>query len=137
MCSVDGADRVGLRVCPGFPFNDVKDPDPQETFTRLLGDIQTLGMAYLHIMRATTLDAYVLARDFFKGPFIINGGFDTLSATAAIEQKGATAVSFATSYIANPDLVQRMRDDLPLSEVNQNTLYSESEAGYSDYPYSR
>ena len=135
MCSVAGADKVGLRICPGFPFNDVKDPNPQATFEHLLVELQALEMAYLHVMRASPLDVYAMARDFFKGPFIINGGFDRDSGNKAIVEKGATAVSFATSYIANPDLVRRLELGLALNQVNQATLYVETAEGYSDYPF--
>lgn len=134
MCGVAGADKVGLRICPGFPFNDVKDPDPAETFEYLLSEIQALGMAYLHVMRASPLDMYAMAREFFKGPLIVNGGFDRDSGNKAIGEKGATAVSFATSYIANPDLVHRLRQGWKLSEVDQRTLYAATAEGYSDYP---
>jgi N-ethylmaleimide reductase len=135
MCGVAGADRVGLRICPGFPFNDVKDPNPQETFDFLLAQIQPMDMAYLHVMRASTVDIYAMARDVFRGPFIVNGGFDRASANKAIAEKGAAAVSFATSYIANPDLVRRLEQGLELNEVDQSTLYAPTAEGYSDYPF--
>jgi N-ethylmaleimide reductase len=135
MCGVGGADKVGLRICPGFPFNDVKDPDPRETFEYLLQDIQSLELAYLHLMRASPLDVYAMARDFFRGPFIMNGGFNRESGNKAIAERGATAVSFATSYIANPDLVRRLQQELALNEVDQTTLYADSAGGYSDYPF--
>jgi N-ethylmaleimide reductase len=134
MCGVDGADKVGLRICPGFAFNDVKDPNPQETFEQLLTKIAPMQLAYLHVMRASPLDVFAMARDFFRGPFIANGGYDRESGNKAISEKGAHAVSFATSYIANPDLVRRLQQGLPLGEVNQATLYSDTVAGYSDYP---
>lgn len=133
MASVDGADRVGIRICPGFPFNDVKDPDPQETFEGLLSAIDPMQLAYLHLMRASPLDVYAMARDFFSGPFIINGGFDRASAENAIAERGAAAVSFATLYIANPDLVRRLHDNLPMATADQATMYTNTTAGYSDY----
>jgi N-ethylmaleimide reductase len=134
MASVDGADKVGMRICPGFPFNDVKDPNAAETFEHLLKTIQPLDMAYLHVMRASPLDVYALARDHFNGNIIINGGFNAQSGNKAVAEKGAAAVAFATLYIANPDLVRRLQDDLPLAEVNQDSLYTPGAAGYSDYP---
>ncbi len=65
MASVRGAEYVGLRICPGFAFNDVRDPDPQETFEALLTAIRHLPLAYLHLMRASTIDVLALGRDFF------------------------------------------------------------------------
>ena len=135
MCSAAGADKVGLRICPGFPFNDVKDTNPQETFEHLLAAIQPLEMAYLHVMRASPLDVFAMARDCFEGPFIVNGGYDRSSGDKAIAAKGAEAVSFATAYIANPDLPQRLQQGLALNDVDQATLYAETAEGYSDYPF--
>ncbi|MEM8499245.1 MAG: alkene reductase [Pseudomonadota bacterium] len=133
MSAVAGAERVGLRICPGFPFNDVKDPNPQESFEAMLTAIQPLGLAYLHLMRASPLDVYGMGHNYFKGPLILNGGYKKNSATEAIEQRGASAVAFATSYIANPDLVDRLANDWPLSDVNQELLYANTPEGYSDY----
>ncbi len=134
MSGVQGSDKVGLRICPGFPFNDVKDPNPQETFEALLERIQPMGLAYLHLMRASPLDVYALGHEFFKGPLVLNGGYDLRSANKAIQERGATAVSFATSYIANPDLVNRLAKELPLNDVREELLYTNTVEGYSDYP---
>lgn len=136
MSSVDGAGRVGLRICPGFPFNDVKDPNPQETFEALLLAIEPLQLAYLHIMRASPLNVIDMAREHFKGPFIVNGGYGAQSAEKAIVKHEAAAVSFATLFIANPDLVSRLRNSTGLAEVDAKTLYSASREGYCDYPCS-
>ncbi|MFK8020220.1 MAG: alkene reductase [Pseudomonadales bacterium] len=133
MSSVAGADKVGLRICPGFPFNNVKDPNPQESFEALLNTIQPLGLAYLHLMRASPLDIFAMGHDIFKGPLLLNGGYKKSSGNKAIADKGAHAVSFATSYIANPDLVMRLQDDLPLSEPKQEYMYTNTIEGYSDY----
>ncbi|MCX2983058.1 alkene reductase [Halieaceae bacterium IMCC14734] len=133
MASVDGADRVGIRICPGFPFNDVKDPDPKETFEGLLSAIDPMQLAYLHLMRASPLDVYAMVQEFFSGPFIINGGYNRISGDKAIAERGAAAVSFATLYIANPDLVKRLHDDLPMAEPDQATLYTNTTDGYSEY----
>ncbi len=134
MAGVDGADKVGMRICPGFLFNDVKDPNPAETFEHLLKVIRPLQLGYLHVMRASPIDVFALARDHFGGEFIVNGGFDAGSGNHAITDKGASAVAYATSYIANPDLVRRFQDDLPLAEVDQHSLYTPGAVGYSDYP---
>ena len=133
MASVKGADKVGLRICPGFEFNDVKDPNSQETFEGLLSAIQPLNLAYLHVMRASPLDVTRLATDFFKGPFIINGGFNRETAEEAVQDQ-ATAVSFGASFIANPDLVARLQNEFPLAAPNEQAMYSFTREGYSDYP---
>lgn len=134
MASVRGADSVGLRICPGDQFNDVQDPKPQETFEALLGTIQPLGLAYLHLMRASSLDVYALGHNYFKGPLILNGGFELASANKAIQTRGASAVSFATHFIANPDLVARLAQDVQLCAPKREFMYSATAEGYSDYP---
>ena len=136
MASVRGAEYVGLRICPGFAFNDVKDPDPRETFEGLLTAIRYLPLAYLHLMRASTIDIMALGRDFFDGALLLNGGFDAESASLAVQNGDAEAVSFASLYIANPDLVERFRHHYPLAEPDPNLMYTPTREGYSDYsPY--
>ena len=134
MASVRGAEYVGLRICPGFAFNDVKDPNPQETFEGLLSAIRHLPLAYLHLMRASTIDVLALGRDFFDGALLLNGGYDGDSAADAVSGGEVTAVSFATHYIANPDLVERLRNKLPLAQANPDLMYTPTVEGYADYP---
>ena len=133
MASVKGADRVGLRIGPGITFNDVKEPNPQETFEALLSTLAPMGLAYLHVMRGGPLDIMALATDVFKGPFIINRGYDKRSAEEAVNAQ-ATAVAFGSPFIANPDFVERMQADHPLNEVDQASLYNPTPEGYIDYP---
>ena len=74
-----------------------------------------------------------MGHNIFKGPLLLNGGYKKNSGNKAISDKGAHAVSFATSYIANPDLVKRLQDDRPLSEPKQEYMYTNTVEGYSDY----
>lgn len=136
MAGAIGAGRVGLRLCPGNPYNDVEDPDPRATLDALLAGIDGMGLAYLHIMRSPVpgLDAFAVARQGFRGALILNDGFDGESAARQLEAGAGEAVSFARHYIANPDLVQRLRDGAALAGFDRHTLYSPGPAGYSDYP---
>ena len=134
MASVQGAGRVGLRVCPGFAFNDVKDPAPQDTFTGLLQSIAHLPLAYLHLMRASPLDVIALAQENFSGPRILNGGYNAATALETVEEQQAEAISFGGLYIANPDLVERFQNDHPLCEADPAFTYSPTREGYCDYP---
>ena len=136
MVAAAGGGRVGLRICPGNPFNDVVDPDPAETYTTLLAAIAPMQLAYLHVMRSPVrgFDAFAFARQNFKGGLILNDGFDAARATKALADGRGEAVSFGRHYIGNPDLVQRLRDNLPLAGFDQATLYTPGTRGYSDYP---
>jgi N-ethylmaleimide reductase len=131
-----GADRVGLRICPGNPFNDVLDPDPADTYGTLLAGIRHLDIAWLHVMRSplADFDAFAFARARFGGPLVLNDGFDGASAAAAVAADPAVAVSFGRHFIGNPDLVRRLRDGSPLAGFDQKTLYTAGAAGYTDYP---
>lgn len=136
MAGAIGGGRVGLRLCPGNPYNDVDDPDPQDTLEALLAGIDDLDLAYLHIMRSPVagLDAFSTARRGFKGALIVNDGFNGESAASQLARNAADAVSFARHYIANPDLVERLREGQALARFDRHTLYSPGPAGYSDYP---
>lgn len=135
MASVFGAGRVGLRMNPGNRFNDTKDMFPEESHLALLGAIADLDLAYLHMMRApiATIDAFKIGRDSFKGSLIINDGFSPELAADSVALGQAEAVSFARHYVANPDLVNRIASDAPLTKLDRKTLYTPGAAGYTDY----
>lgn len=138
MADVNGADRVGLRICPGNPFNDLQDDNPEQTFSALLQAIDSMGLAYLHVIRMpkkiTGVDNLNLARSHFNGPLIFNDSYTSERAGRAIEEDGATAVSFGRAFIANPDLVERIKTDKDLTQFDAKTLYTPGAEGYSDYP---
>lgn len=131
-----GADRVGFRICPGNPFNDLYDEDPVATYTALLDAVDGLKLAYLHTIRSPqkTLDIFDIARKHFHGPLIVNDSFTAASGHQAIADKVGDAVSYGRSFIGNPDLVERFRRDLPLANFDLKSLYTPGPKGYTDYP---
>ncbi|MBC3503790.1 alkene reductase [Pseudomonas sp. SWRI59] len=136
MSAAIGAGRVGVRLCPGNPYNDISDADPAATAAALCRAVDPLGLAYLHIMRSplAELDAFALARRHSRSGLVLNDGFDGPSAAAALEAGQGVAVSFARHFIGNPDLVARLRTGLPLAGFDRKTLYTKGARGYSDYP---
>ena len=136
MAAVGGADRVGLRICPGNPFNDLQDDDPAETFAAFLDATAPIGLAYLHVIRLqdAPLDNIALARAHHRGPLVVNDSYDADEAREVVAKGTADAVSFARAFIANPDLVERFREGTPLARFDPKKLYSPGAAGYSDYP---
>ena len=135
MSAVAGPARVGLRIGPGNPFNDLTDADPAETFNVLLAQVGGMGLAYLHAMRNTPgVDLQALRRAHFAGPFMLNDGFDGPTAEAALASGDADLVSFGRHFISNPDLVERLRAGHPLAPLNPKQLYSPGPEGYTDYP---
>ncbi|ABZ76663.1 NADH:flavin oxidoreductase/NADH oxidase [Shewanella halifaxensis HAW-EB4] len=135
MSDAIGAGRVGLRINPGNSFNDCSDDDPAQSHISLLKQVKSLNLAYLHVMKSplTDIDAFALAREHFNGPLILNDGFEPSSAAQAVQDEQGQAVSFARHFIANPDLVYRINDDLPLSKFDRKSLYTAGDAGYNDY----
>ena len=73
-------------------------------------------------------------RAAFQGLFILAGGFDRASAGRALEAGQADLIAFARPFLANPDLVERMRCDAALSAVDMATFYTPGPKGYTDYP---
>jgi N-ethylmaleimide reductase len=136
MSQAIGAGRVGLRLNPGNTYNDTSDEDSAATHAELMRQAAPLGLAYLHVMRSPLpgIDAFALAREHFGPRLILNDGFDAAGAEASLGAGTGQAVSFARHFIANPDLVRRIRDGLPLARFDRKTLYTPGEAGYSDYP---
>lgn len=136
LCEAIGSGRVGLRICPGNPFNDVLDFDPIDTHRTLLESIRSLRCGWVHVIASPdkSLDAFSLVRTEFDGCVILNDGFNGSSAAAAIESNQGDAVSFGRHFIANPDLVERIAADIELAPFDRKTLYSPGARGYTDYP---
>jgi len=136
MASVDGASRVGLRICPGTDFNDVHDENPIESHTTLLGAIDRMGLAYLHAIRSPDpeIDVFAMAREHFSGPLIVNDRFDFESGQEFVGSGRADLVSYGRFFIGNPDLVRRFREGAPLADFDPKTLYTPGPKGYIDYP---
>ncbi len=136
MAEAIGAGRVGLRLNPGNTYNDTSDEDSAATHAELMRQAATLGLAYLHVMRAPmpAIDAFALARAHFGARLIVNDGFDGASAEQALVSGQGDAVSFARHFIGNPDLVRRLREGLPLARFDRKALYTPGAKGYSDYP---
>ncbi|WP_395397671.1 alkene reductase [Novosphingobium sp. BL-8A] len=134
-----GADRVGLRICPGVTFNGMADADPAETYAALLDAIDPLGLAYCHLIHIpnTGFDALDLVRTHWSGPVIENCALTPEKARAVLAEGKADAVSFGFAFIANPDLAERLRTGAPLAKADRTTFYTgmgDDRRGYTDYP---
>ncbi|MEZ5501281.1 MAG: alkene reductase [Halioglobus sp.] len=136
MAAVDGAGRVGLRICPDNPFNDLQDDDPQETFGHFLREAGALDLAYLHVIRFPRgrVDNIALGRRYFGDRLIGNESYTFDEAQGAIAAGELCAVSFGRHFIANPDLVDRWRQGLELATFDLATLYTPGAEGYTSYP---
>ena len=145
-----GAGRTGIRLSPVTPANDSSDPDPQPLFEHVVRRLASRGLAYIHIIEGATGGA----RDFHQGdkPFdyasfksayrnsggmgawLVNNGYNKELAEAAIAEGSADLVAFGKLFIANPDLVRRLRQGYELNSPDMATFYGGGAKGYTDYP---
>ncbi len=137
--AVWGAGRVGVRISPLNSYNDMKDSDPVALTTYVAAQLNQRGIAYLHLMRGDFFgvqqaDVVTPARAAFAGGLIGNMGYSAAEAAMAVTAGTLAAVAFGHHYVSNPDLVERVRGDVPLVEPNSATLYSSGPVGYTDYP---
>ena len=142
VCEVWPAQRVGVRLTPENSFNSMSDSGPQAHFGYFVEQLSPRGLAYVHVLegdmmtKTRALD-YRALRSKLAGPYIANNGYDLGRAQTAVRSGAVDLVAFGIPFLANPDLVRRYRQRLPLNEADPSTFYSGSEAGYIDYPYYR
>lgn len=136
MANAIGADRVGLRFSPGNPYNGMDVSAPEETFIPLLQGVEPLGLAYLHVldMQLKDLDTLAMVRRHCRSPIIANNMLNAEIGATLIKSGRADAVSFGRAFIANPDLVERIRDGVALAKPDYSLLYTGEDKGYIDYP---
>jgi N-ethylmaleimide reductase len=142
-----GADRTGIRLSPWSTFNDMAHyPDLHDAYEYLAEELRKIGIGYVHLVdhaRLSALDAAAqtatAVRAVFTGTYISSGNYTTLADIEdALTSGKADLVSMSRPYIANPDLVERLRRDLPLAAPNPATFYGPGPTGfadgYTDYP---
>jgi len=133
--------RVGLRISPLNSFNSMMDSAPIGLSTWLAEQLNQFNLAYLHVMRGDffqqqTGDILTPIRQNYKGILIANMGYTSEEANQQIAEGKIDAVSFGTSFIANPDLPERMKAGTPLNQPDPATFYTQGAEGYTDYPMS-
>jgi N-ethylmaleimide reductase len=129
------ASRVGIKISPAMPFNDIQDDDPVETYTTLVKAISPMGLAYLHVLRSAPLpNIFEILRPLFKGPFAAGGGFDFASGSAALASGAADFIVYGKPFTSNPDLPARFAAAAPLTPFDASTFYSPGPKGYTDFP---
>jgi N-ethylmaleimide reductase len=137
-----GAHRVGIRLSPCGVFNGTGAfPGVEAQYLELTREMSRIGLLYVHLLDHSAMGAPPVSAELkaalraaFEGLFILAGGFDRAGAEAALRAGQADLVAFARPFLANPDLVQRMRVDAPLNPADMATFYTPGPKGYTDYP---
>lgn len=142
-----GPARTGIRLSPWGIANDSGEDEPLPLYTYLVQQLAQRGLLYLHlieprasgtgkadIFREGQPSAAAAFRPLWPGVLIDAGGFDRRSALQTVQAGLADAIAFGRSFIANPDLPQRLRLDAPLNPYYRPTFYGGGAVGYTDYP---
>jgi N-ethylmaleimide reductase len=143
VAAIIGREKTGIRLSPyGTAGDMVYYPQLQETYQHLAKELNKLGIAYIHLVDHSAMGApevpmkiKQLIRQHFKNTIILCGGYNKDSAEAAINGGLADLIAFGRPFINNPDLVERMANDWPLStDLKMDLFYGADEKGYTDYP---
>ena len=136
------ADHVGIRISPLGTFNNVEAGYNEDENIWLIEQINKRGLMYLHISEPDWAggtpysDAFrQRVRDAFDNMIIAAGGYTAEKAEKNIKEGYIDAVAFGRDYIANPDLVERIREGAALNEQHPESFYGGGTEGYTDYPF--
>ena len=136
------AGAVGVRLSPNGSFNDMGSPDYREAFTYFAQQLNSCGLAYLHLLDGLSFGFHELGepmtlaefRKVFDGILVGNCGYDRADGEKAIANKDADLVAFGRAYISNPDLVARFANNWELNpDANMDVWYSPGSEGYTDF----
>lgn len=141
VCTAVGKDRVGIRISPVTNSNDMSDSNPQAIFGYLVEQLSKRGIAFLEIVEGHTRIGrdvpgfdYAWARKAFGGAYVANNLYTREMALDAVETGRADLISFGRPFISNPDLVEKLLRNVPLTPWDQETFYKGGKKGYLDYP---
>ncbi|MGE7368109.1 alkene reductase [Neorhizobium sp. NPDC001467] len=145
-----GGGRTGLRLSPVTPANNIVEEEPQPLFDYVAGELGKRHLAFIHVIEGATggprdfkqgneaFDYHAMKSAYRAaggtGAWMVNNGYDAESAKAAVESGYADVVAFGRTFIANPDLVERLETGAPLNKPEVETFYGGGAKGYTDYP---
>ncbi|MFC9056688.1 alkene reductase [Streptomyces sp. NPDC057074] len=134
-----GAHRTGIRLSPAGTFWGVEETDVPELYAELLAELARLDLAYVHVEATAEEEVLVGLRRAWPGTLVMNPVLPMGPKQAGRDEAdhwlglGADLISFGRGFIANPDLVERLRTGLPVAPVDEDTYYQGGDAGYLTY----
>ncbi len=137
-----GAQRTGVRLSPVSPAGgSVLSGNEQAQYGYVVEKLDGLGIAYIHVVEGATggprdavLFDFDALRQRFRNTYIANNGYDLDLAKSRLGAGKADLFAFGSHFIANPDLVERLKSGAPLVQMNPATIYGGGAEGYTDYP---
>jgi len=137
---------LGVRLSPFGQYGGIRDSQPLELFTHVIESLNQRRISYLHLIEGRgseiglsdqlhdgALNNAQLFRSAFKGTIVSAAAYTPATAAEAVEKGQADAIAFGRSFIANPDLVERIAGGFPLNAYDRFTFYGGGERGYTDY----
>lgn len=153
-----GAEKVAIRFSPYAGFQGSEKTDVEELYTYIINELKKMDakFAYLSLVEATGDPGVIaLGHKMINGgktlnfilqawnnlsPVIVAGAYQPETAALAVENQYKdwdVLVAFGRHFIANPDLVFRIRNEINLNKYIRSSFYLYmSETGYNDYPFS-
>ncbi len=138
-----GKEKTGIRLSPYGTASDMPlYPEINDTYNHLSIQLNNIGIAYIHLVDHSSMGAPVVpielkqqVRRNYVHTIILSGGYDKEKAEADIESGLGDLIAFGRPFINNPDLVERFKNNWPLSkELKSDLFYTSDEKGYNDYP---
>lgn len=138
-----GAERTAVRFSPNGNSQGVIDSDPEAVFVPLAQWLSEQGIAFLELREQGPDGTFgksdqprvsPAVRRVFERPLVLNQDYDAARAQAELDSGNADGIAFGRPFLANPDLVARMRQGAALNQPDMRTFYSRGAEGYTDYP---
>jgi N-ethylmaleimide reductase len=143
MAAAWSIERVGVRLGPSISLYGMGDNDPLDTFSYVVRELDRRGIGCVTLLELNEQDlkkglaiehVAKTFRPMISAPLIANTGFDKARGMDILRGGDADAIVYGSLYIANPDLVARLKADAPLSKSDPSTFYGSGPKGYIDYP---
>ncbi|MGA3241810.1 MAG: alkene reductase [Bryobacteraceae bacterium] len=141
-----GPNCLGVRLSPFGHYGGIQDSQALELFTYAIRSLGQRRIAYLHLIEGRGSEIGLadelhtdarnnaeLFHSMFQGPLISAAAYTPASGAETIEKGHADAIAFGRSFIANPDLVERIAGGYPLTPYDRSTFYGGGARGYTDY----
>jgi 2,4-dienoyl-CoA reductase-like NADH-dependent reductase (Old Yellow Enzyme family) len=130
-----GPGRVGVHLSPYGKAHSMTDTAPDALFEYVAQALGQRRIAFIFVREAARAAQLTQRmKQLFGGPVVVNERYDAGRAQSALDADHADAVAFGKPFIANPDLVARLKAGVPLNEWDSGTFYSSGPQGYTDYP---
>ncbi|MCS5721691.1 alkene reductase [Herbiconiux sp. CPCC 203407] len=133
-----GADRTGIRISPAFPLGGLDEGDAAAVrgqYRYLVGELAKLNLVYLHVHHLGDDELLTSLREAWPtAVLVVRYGRERDGIASDIDAGLADIAPLGRFALANPDIVERLRIDAPLNDLDPETLYTGGAHGYTDYP---